>query len=176
MKLLVVVDMQNDFIDGVLGSPEAQAIVPAVAAKIKQYRENGDAIIYTADTHYAENYARTMEGQKLPVLHCVQGTHGWDIADGLYVPGAPVVTKVTFGSDELPRRIISLINYLGEELEAVEFVGLCTDICVISNVMITKAFLVDTPIIVDSKCCAGVTPASHENALNAMKMCHIDII
>lgn len=175
MKVLIVVDMQNDFIDGVLGTPEAISIVPNVKKKIEQYRQNGDAIIFTMDTHYNENYSRTMEGQKLPVPHCIQGTHGWEIADGLYVSGAPVITKYTFGSDELPTRIIALINYLGKELECIEFVGLCTDICVISNVMITKAFHCDTPIIVDSSCCAGVTPASHENALNAMKMCHIDV-
>ena len=172
MKLLVVVDMQNDFIDGALGSPEAQAIVPAVAAKIAEYKALGRPIIYTRDSHNS-NYLNTQEGQHLPVPHCIAGTHGWEIADGLYVEGSIVDNKHSFGSTNLVNYIAS--NYRGR-FDEIEVIGLCTDICVISNVMILKAYFPETPITVDSKCCAGVTPESHENALNAMKMCQIDII
>lgn len=172
MKLLVVVDMQNDFIDGALGSPEAQAIVPAVAAKIAEYKAHGRPIVYTRDSHNS-NYLNTQEGQHLPVPHCIAGTHGWEIADGLYVEGSVVDNKHSFGSTNLVDYIAT--NHRGRFKE-IEVVGLCTDICVISNVMILKAYFPETPITVDSKCCAGVTPASHENALNAMKMCQINII
>ena len=172
MKLLVVVDMQNDFIDGALGSPEAQAIVPAVAAKIAEYKASNRPIIYTRDSHNS-NYLNTQEGQHLPVPHCIAGTHGWEIADGLYVEGSIVDNKHSFGSTNLVNYIAS--NYRGR-FDEIEVIGLCTDICVISNVMILKAYFPEIPITVDSKCCAGVTPASHENALNAMKMCQIKII
>ena len=174
MKILVVVDMQNDFIDGALGSPEAQAIVPKVKEKIEQYVANGDKIFYTADTHFEESYEETMEGQKLPVLHCVHGTHGWQIADGLYVPNAPLVCKTTFGLWDIGQRLDGLAN--GEWIESIEIIGLCTSICVISNAMLIKSWFENTPIMVDSSCCACVTPESHENALNAMKMCQIDVI
>ena len=156
-RLLVVVDMQKDFVDGALGSKEAQAIVPHVIDKIKAYQGAGQEVVFTLDTHF-DDYMDTMEGKKLPVIHCVKGTPGWELAE------------VTFGSREL-------VDYaaLGQ-YESVELVGLCTDICVISNAMLIKAGIPDTPIQVDASCCAGVTPQSHENALNAMKMCHIDII
>ena len=175
MKILVVVDMQNDFIDGALGTPEAQAIVPNVAAKIQKYVENGDKVLFTADTHFAEDYLDRQEGRKLPVMHCIHGTHGWHLADGLYVSNAPLVTKTTFGCWDLGHRIQSMLDP-NEEFDSIEVVGLCTDICVISNVMIIKSWFEETPIIVDSSCCAGVTPESHENALNAMRMCHIEVI
>jgi nicotinamidase-related amidase len=170
MKVLVVVDMQNDFIDGALGTPEAQAIVPKVVEKIKQYKENGDKIIYTADTHF-HNYLDTMEGKKLPVPHCIHATRGWFIPSDIYIPDKPIVQKYTFGSS-------SLKHYMPfkEYIECIEFVGLCTDICVISNAMIIKSEFPEVPIIVDSSCCAGVTPESHQRALEAMKMCHIDVV
>jgi nicotinamidase-related amidase len=174
MKILVVVDMQNDFIDGALGTPEAQAIVPKVKAKIEQYVANGDKVFYTADTHHEENYDETMEGQKLPVLHCVHGTHGWQIADGLYVPNTPLVCKTTFGLWDIGHRLEALANK--EFIESIEVIGLCTDICVISNVMLIKSWFENTPIIVDSSCCAGVTPESHVNALRAMEMCQVNIV
>jgi nicotinamidase-related amidase len=174
MKILVVVDMQNDFIDGALGTPEAVAIVPKVAEKIKQYVANGDKVLYTADTHFEDKYADTMEGQKLPVPHCIHGTHGWQIADGLYVDNAPLVIKTTFGCWDIGNRLLALARR--KDLESIEVVGLCTDICVISNVMIIKSWFEDTPIIVDSSCCAGVTPESHTRALEAMKMCQIEVI
>lgn len=171
MKLLVVVDMQNDFIDRVLGTPEAQAIVPAVAEKIQEYTKGDCAIIYTRDTHH-DNYLETQEGKKLPVPHCIIGTEGWQIREGLYVKGSIIDDKPTFGSKNLPLYISSNFH----SVESIELVGLCTDICVISNAMMLKAYFPEIPIYVDSSCCAGVTPASHQNALEAMKMCQIEVI
>ena len=178
MKILVVIDMQNDFIDGALGSPEAQAIVPNVIAKVKQYAESGDGIIYTADTHGGD-YLKTMEGRKLPVPHCIHGTEGWEIPKDIYVFDAPVIMKDTFGSWELPHYVMNMAGSSVEEiekLESIEVIGLCTDICVISNVMMLKAWFPNTKIVVDATCCAGVSIGSHENALRAMMMCHIDVI
>ncbi len=166
MKTLVVVDMQKDFIDGSLGTKEAVAIVQNVAKKIRKYRKNGDQIIFTRDTHH-ENYLDTQEGKKLPVVHCIEGTEGWQISDKLEVkPDDIVINKVTFGH-VWDKEIIK-----GEEIE---LIGLCTDICVISNALGLKAVLPETPIKVDASCCAGVTPKSHLNALEAMKMCQIEV-
>ena len=166
-KILVVVDMQNDFIDGALGTPEAVSIVPYV----KEVIENFDGkVFFTRDTHF-ENYMDTQEGKNLPVKHCIQGTPGWEIRaelDALRTT-API-DKVTFGSSALPEILAK------ENPESVTFVGLCTDICVISNVMLTKAFFPEVPVIVDAKGCAGVTPESHKNALEAMKMCQVTVI
>lgn len=170
MKILCVIDMQNDFIDGALGTAEAVSIVGNVADKIDLYRKNGDTVIFTRDTHY-ENYMETAEGKKLPVPHCIKDTEGWQISDKLNVGESTIIDKLTFGSVELSEYIASLTD-----VEAVEFVGLCTDICVISNVLLLKAKLPETAISVDSGCCAGVTPESHSNALNAMKMCQIEIL
>ncbi len=164
MKTLIVVDMQNDFIDGALGTKEAQAIVGNVAAKIKEYRANGDEIIYTRDTH-DEDYLDTPEGKKLPVKHCIKGTKGWEIADGLYVAGADCIDKPNFGWP----------NWNERSFDEIELVGLCTDICVVSNALILKAQFPDVPVSVDASCCAGVTPDSHEAALITMKRCQIDI-
>lgn len=165
MKILVVVDMQNDFIDGALGTKEAVAIVPNVIEKIKNF---DGKVIYTRDTHY-ENYMETQEGKNLPVPHCIKGTEGWEIRseiDALRTEDA--IDKPTFGSIELG-------EYLKEQenVESITFIGLCTDICVISNVMIAKAALPEVSVIVDASCCAGVTPESHTNALAAMKMCQV---
>lgn len=164
-KTLLVIDMQNDFIDMALGTKEAVAIVPAVKAKIEAYKKAGDEIIYTRDTH-EENYLQTAEGQKLPVPHCIRNTKGWEIADGLYTEGAKIIDKPNFGWPLWDR----------EDLESVEIIGLCTDICVVSNALIIKATFPDIPVTVDSRCCAGVTPESHEAALLTMKMCQIDVI
>ena len=192
MKVLVVVDMQNDFITGPLGTPEAQAIVPKVAEKIKRYKENGDVVVYTMDTHYPD-YRETMEGRKLPIPHCIKLTDGWLIhPDILEAAGntynKSVIEKETFGSKRLTPSMratkyykLRAMEYVDDEeydsdFSMIEVVGLCTDICVISNAMILKSEFPDTPIIVDSSCCAGVTPESHQRALEAMKMCHIDVI
>lgn len=168
MKILVVVDMQKDFIDGALGTAEAVAIVPYV----KQVIETFDGkVLFTRDTHF-EDYMQTQEGKNLPVMHCVKGTPGWEIHPELEALRKTVaIDKLTFGSSELPK-----ILAREEHIESITFLGLCTDICVISNVMITKAFFPEVPVIVDAKGCAGVTPDSHKNALAAMKMCQVAVI
>ena len=169
MKLLAVIDMQNDFIDGALGTPEAVQIVEHVRAKIDVYLARGDQVVFTRDTH-PENYLETQEGKKLPVKHCVKGTSGWEISKKVYAAGCPVIDKPSFGSLELAEYAAGLAD-----LEEIEVIGLCTDICVISNVMILKAKLPEVPIVVDASCCAGVTPQSHANALEAMKMCQVEV-
>ncbi|MCD8006987.1 MAG: cysteine hydrolase [Oscillospiraceae bacterium] len=169
MKALIVIDMQNDFIDGALGTAEAVLIVPNVKKKIQAHLAAGGTGIYTRDTH-TEDYLSTQEGRNLPVVHCIKGTPGWEIADGIYVDGCQIVDKPSFGSTELPKILAEIPN-----LESIELVGLCTDICVISNAMILKAAFPEVPITVDSSCCAGVSPESHENALKAMAVCQIKI-
>lgn len=175
-KLLIVVDMQNDFIDGALGTEEAIAIVPNVINKIKNYQSNHDTIVFTQDTHF-EPYLETNEGKHLPVVHCIKGTVGWQICEPIktvtHLKDHLVYEKVTFGSSSFA---LDLSNGEYNDYDSIEFVGLCTDICVISNVMLAKTFLPEKEIIVDASCCAGVTKESHINALNAMKMCHISII
>lgn len=168
-KVLVVVDMQNDFIDGALGTREAEAIVPYVKKKIEEYKRSGDTVIFTRDTH-DKDYLKTQEGRKLPVEHCIKGTFGWEISPELDTKDSMIIDKNTFGS-------VSLMSYIAENYKDAEFelVGLCTDICVISNAIMLKAFLPEAVITVDASCCAGVTPQSHKNALEAMKMCHINI-
>ena len=170
MKVLVVVDMQNDFIDGALGTQEARDIVGNVKEKIKGYLAAGSRIVYTQDTHKGD-YLQTQEGQKLPVEHCLRGTRGWDIAPEIYVKGCPIIEKPAFGSLELAE----LVAGLGE-IQSVELIGIATDICVISNALILKAKLPEVPVIVDASCCAGITPQSHDNALEAMKMCQIEVV
>lgn len=167
-KLLLVIDMQNDFIDGALGTPEAVAIVPYV----KEVIENFDGtVIFTRDTHF-ENYMSTQEGANLPIPHCIKGTDGWEICSALKpLCKTEPIDKITFGSMDLPSIVKELPG-----LESITLVGLCTDICVISNAMILKAFFPEVPIYIDAKACAGVTPETHQNALNAMKMCQIKII
>lgn len=163
-KTLIVVDMQKDFIDGALGSKEAVAIVENVKNKIAQYQENGDEIIFTRDTHQTD-YLNTNEGKNLPVEHCIQGTDGWKIQEGLEVPGAIYIDKPTFG----------YMNWKDYNLEEVEMVGLCTDICVVSNALIIKATYPEIQVSVDASCCAGVTLESHMAALTTMKMCQVKV-
>lgn len=168
-ELLVVVDMQNDFITGALGTKEAQAIVPHVKAKIESFVQNGMPVIFTRDTHY-EDYFDTQEGFRLPVMHCVEGTEGWEIESTLQLETAMVFDKISFGSPELAA-------YIKEaEFDTVTLVGVCTDICVISNAMLIKAFDPEVLVQVDAACCAGVSPESHETALRAMKQCQIEIL
>ena len=176
MKALVVVDMQNDFITGSLGTPEAQAIVPNVKKKIKEYRENGDLIVFTRDTHHRE-YLDTKEGEKLPVEHCIVYSWGWEIADGLRCDDEHVVNKGTFGSNNLVRHLAHEFWHGGNgHFTEIELVGLCTDICVVSNALLLKAtFYNDCEITVDATCCAGVTPETHEAALRTMEMCQINV-
>ena len=170
MKTLIVVDMQNDFIDGALANPAAAAIVKPMAEYIKNFEGH---IIFTRDTHF-DDYLETQEGKNLPVPHCIKDTKGWEIRaelDSLRTTEA--IDKVTFGSSELPAKLEELNN--AEAIESITFVGLCTDICVISNVMVTKAFFPEIPVIVDAACCAGVSPETHKNALEAMKICQVKV-
>lgn len=175
-RLLVVVDMQNDFITGSLGTKEATCIVERVVNKIKEYEENNDRIIFTMDTHF-DNYMETKEGEYLPVRHCIKDSDGWNICTSITntcdICDYKVYEKVTFGSSELAKDIMSGMY---DDISEIELVGLCTDICVISNALLIKSFLPEIPITVDSSCCAGVTSESHNNALEAMKMCQINII
>ena len=167
---LIVVDMQNDFIDGALGTKEAEAIVDRVAEKIRGF--DGE-VIFTRDTH-GEDYSQTQEGARLPVPHCIRGSVGWQIREGLVsIRPCTVIDKPTFGSAELGAMLAQ--RDLEEKIGEICVIGLCTDICVISNALLIKAFLPETPIVVDAACCAGVTPQSHRNALEAMKMCQITI-
>lgn len=170
MKLLIVVDMQKDFIDGALGTKEAQNILPNVQAKIKQYKQEGNPILFTRDTH-SEEYLKTQEGKLLPVPHCIKNTAGWQINSALDTDGAVIIDKPSFGSLDLA--VFVKKNYA--QVEEIELVGLCTDICVLSNAIILKAAFPEVTITVDSAACAGVTPQSHNNALEAMKMCQIQV-
>ena len=167
MKILIVVDMQNDFIDCALGTKEAVAIVENVAKKIRDF---DGRVIFTKDTHQ-EDYLKTQEGKNLPVTHCIKGSDGWQISSALQVPADAVIfEKPTFGSVALGEYLKKL-----EPIDSIEVIGLCTDIWVISNALLIKAFLPEVPISVDASCCAGVTPESHRNALSAMKMCQVKV-
>ena len=170
MKLLVVVDMQTDFVDGALGTPEAQAIIDNVVKKVTEAKEQGIQIVFTMDTHQAD-YLETMEGKNLPVEHCIKGTDGWKLIPQLRDLAADsiILEKPTFGSAALSHLVAK------NSFDEIELIGLCTDICVISNALLVKAAVWETPISVDASCCAGVTPQSHNNALEAMKMCQIII-
>lgn len=173
--ILVVIDMQNDFIDGSLGTAEAAAIVPGVVRKVNEFQ---GTVIFTRDTHTAE-YLHTAEGRKLPVEHCIRGTTGWELHPLLEEArgrlDAVIFDKITFGSKELAAYLLDNIKAYGG-IRSITLCGLCTDICVISNALLIKSFLPEIPVIVDSMCCAGVTPESHANALAAMKMCQIEVV
>lgn len=175
-KIVVVVDVQRDFVDGALGTAEAQKMVPVLLAKLWKEWEQGTGFVFTMDTH-GEDYLETNEGKRLPVPHCIRGTAGWELMPELQEfirevkkagGKAEVLEKPSFGSTELPALV--------KEAEVIELVGLCTDICVISNAMIVKAYYPEKGLQVDASCCAGVTPESHRNALEAMKSCQIDIL
>ena len=173
MKYLIVIDMQKDFISGSLGTKEARAILPGVVKKVRNY---DGKVIFTKDTHTSD-YLNTQEGRNLPVKHCILGEDGWYLDEQL---GAiedeadwKVYNKPTFGSVELASDLKKENDQ--DPIEEIELCGLCTDICVISNALLFKAFMPETPIVVDAACCAGVTPESHKNALEAMKMCQIAI-
>ncbi len=167
MKYLLVIDVQKDFVDGALGTPEAQAIIPRVKERISEYRANGGKVIYTRDTHGAD-YLSSNEGKYLPVEHCIEGTDGWQIYDGVYDGESPIVDKPTFGYLGWKDYIID-----GGEL-VIELIGLCTDICVVSNALILKALFPDATVKVDGSACAAVTPETHIAALETMKMCQVE--
>lgn len=170
-KILVVIDMQNDFINGSLGTKEAESIVPNVINKIKEYEPKN--IYATRDTHY-ENYLETSEGKNLPVAHCIKDSEGWKINNEIMqeLSESKIIDKITFGSTDLADVLFARNDKSDIEIE---LVGLCTDICVVSNALLLKARMPETHISVDSACCAGVTPESHDAALTTMKMCQIDI-
>ena len=177
-KILLLIDCQNDFIDGVLGTEEAQKALPGIVKKVNKF--DGDGIFYTLDTHY-DNYLSTQEGKKLPVKHCIVDTPGWEypkeLTDAMIEKSKTCklrsATKITFGADFLPGLIRGTFPH---EYFEIEVVGFCTDICVISNVLILKAAFPEAKITVDSSCCAGVTPEKHQAALEVMKSCQIDVI
>ncbi len=172
-EILVAVDLQNDFIDEALGTKEAEAIVENAVKKILSYK--GKKVFATMDTHH-EDYMDTVEGKHLPVPHCIKGTHGWEIApkilSALKEVDAEIIEKPTFGSIELSQAVKEYAE--GEDVK-IELIGLCTDICVISNALLLKANLYGSEIYVDPECCAGVTPESHDAAIATMKMCHINM-
>lgn len=171
MRYLIVVDMQKDFVTGVLGTREAQQILPAVADKVQGFEGQ---VIFTRDTHQSE-YMQTQEGKNLPVPHCIEGSEGWQLVDVLeeirVERNLPVYDKVTFGCPELARDLVKEDEQ--EPIESIELIGVCTDICVVSNALTIKAHLPEVPIYVDPACCAGVTPQAHEAALATMKSCQI---
>lgn len=170
-NVLIVVDMQNDFIDGALGSKEAQAIVDNVAKKVKKAHKNGDMIIFTKDTHY-DNYLDTEEGKNLPIPHCIMDTEGWEIINKIEIPHeANILQKHTFGA-----KFLSDYLLMCDDIKNIELVGLCTDICVISNAIVAKTAEPNAHIIVDASCCAGVTPESHDTALASMKTLQVEVI
>ena len=170
-QILIVVDMQNDFIDGALGTKEAATIVPKVEDKIRNF--DGE-VFFTRDTHETW-YLETQEGKNLPVPHCIRGTEGWQIRKELdALRKTEPIDKETFGSTDLAADLLAL--HEDEEIGSITLVGLCTDICVISNALLLKATLPEVPIYVDAACCAGVTPESHENALKAMEACQIKVM
>lgn len=176
MKILLMIDMQNDFINGALGNKEARAILPKVCERVRDFvSDNADCFFYTMDTHY-ENYLETREGRKLPVPHCIKNTFGWELSGQLkeMIAGVPEnnrIEKNTFGSETLPSIIRSAVG----EIDEIEIIGVCTDICVISNAIILKAFFPEAKITVNGSLCAGTSEEAHKTALEAMKMCFIDI-
>ncbi|WP_027868590.1 cysteine hydrolase family protein [Eubacterium sp. AB3007] len=170
-KILVVIDMQNDFVDGSLGTAEAEAIVENVKQKIRTYAP--EDVFATMDTH-GEDYMNTQEGENLPVLHCIKGTEGWEIRSDIaaLMPGARIYEKPTFGSTRLAADLADIAR---EEEIRIELIGLCTDICVVSNALLLKAMMPEVEISVDASCCAGVTPEKHLAALETMRSCQIQV-
>lgn len=173
MRYLIIVDMQKDFVAGALGTEEAQRILPAVVEKARTFEGQ---VIFTRDTHQSD-YMETQEGKFLPVPHCVQGSEGWQLADALEEIRArknlPVYDKVTFGCPQLAEDLAQINR--GEPIECIELIGVCTDICVVSNALTIKAYLPEVPMYVDPACCAGVTPQAHEAALATMRSCQIQM-
>ncbi len=186
MNILIVVDMQNDFVNGSLGTKEAQAIIPHVVKRIQEAKAAGWTIYVTQDTHFSD-YLHTQEGEKLPVKHCLLGTEGWklneDVQSALANYPYCLVHKSTFGSDHMIEELLMLTdsNYRFDlecngQPDTFELIGLCTDICVVSNAILVKTYFPEDRVVVNSACCAGVTPALHEAALKVMQSCQIDVI
>lgn len=168
-KALIVIDMQNDFVFDALGSADAQKILPNVIKRIEKARADGEQVIFTRDTH-ENDYLTTQEGRKLPVPHCIKGTRGWAICDGLYQSGDLVFDKPVFGS-------IELAKYLQQKsFDGIEFIGVCTDICVVSNVLLAKAVCLQTEVFVRENCCAGLSKDKHNAALETMRSCQVTVL
>lgn len=181
MKILIVVDAQNDFVNGPLGTKEAECAIPHIVNKINTYREDdNNSIIFTKDTHDGENYLLTLEGKKLPVNHCMIGSSGWELVSDIHKKiddyKDRIVRKDSFGYNHWKEIITSIYFNKNFRLDGIELCGFCTDICVICNALIIKTLFPNIPIIVDAKCCAGSTPEKHLAALEVMKSCQIDII
>ena len=174
MDILIVVDMQNDFVSGALGTPEAAGIVPFVAGRLVDGINRGEEILFTRDTH-GPDYLETQEGRRLPVPHCIRGTEGWEIIPQLQpdTVGRTVIDKPTFGSRALGEEVARLNEK--EPVEKITLIGVCTDICVLSNALLAKAFLPEAEIVVEANCCAGVTPEAHRTALAALGPCQITV-
>ena len=174
MDILIVVDMQNDFVSGALGTPEAAGIVPFVAGRVVDGINRGEEILFTRDTH-GPDYLETQEGRRLPVPHCIRGTEGWEIIPQLQpdTVGRTVIDKPTFGSRALGEEVARLNEK--EPVEKITLIGVCTDICVLSNALLAKAFLPEAEIVVEANCCAGVTPEAHRTALAALGPCQITV-
>jgi len=166
-RTLIVIDMQNDFIDGALGTKEAQAIIPNVKAKIEEYRKCGNNIIFTRDTH-DDNYLKTREGRHIPVIHCVKGTFGWQISDkiGFDEKNDICIDKPSFG----------WTHWDDFKFDEVEIIGVCTDVCVVSNAVLIRSLNPEINVTVDAECCAGATPETHKSALRTMEMCQINVV
>lgn len=186
MRVLVVVDVQNDFVTGPLGSITAQTIIPHMRKRIKEYADGDTLILFTKDTH-DENYGKTLEGVHLPIAHCVRGTPGWSLVKDISTLADGYSNFLIFSDEEVIRsrilkdtfgsvKLAEILKQYEKEITDITFMGFCTDICVISNVLLTKAFLPNTRIIVDASCCAGTTLDKHLAALEVMKSCQIDII
>lgn len=177
MKLLIMIDMQNDFTTGVLGNEETKNIISPVCNAIENYKKSSIPMIYTMDTH-EDNYLQTQEGKNLPVRHCIIGTDGWERPDEIKNAMKNMTTikveKNTFGAKTLPEDVKKIMEVYN--ITSIELIGVCTDICVISNAMLLKAFFPEIEISVNAACCAGTTPAAHDRALEAMKNCQINII
>ena len=177
MKIVIIVDCQNDFITGSLGTPEAQAMIPRLVDKIN-HSSDDTYFIFTKDTHY-DNYLETAEGKKLPIKHCIKETEGWEIPAELteHFANSPfTIEKSTFGSYNLVEMIIEIIDSNDDKVEEIELCGLCTDICVVTNALILKTSFPECDIVVNSKCCAGTTPEAHEAALAVMRSCQIEVV
>lgn len=177
MKILIVVDVQNDFVTGALANPEAQKRIPNVVQKIKDAAAAGEHIIFTQDTHY-DNYMETLEGKKLPVPHCISGTPGHDIVPEVLAAGAQyeIVQKGTFGDIFLADGIAAILDYDDSLIEEIELIGFVSSICVISNALLLRANFPDTPITIDASCCAGLTEEDHDAAMIVAQNCQIDVI
>lgn len=184
---LLVIDMQNDFVTGALGSKEAQAIIPNVKERVQQYTQANKGIIFTKDTHYEESYLNSQEGQQLPIPHCIAYTEGWELIDGLIdnkIPHPIIINKIQFGSPTVAVSVASLLNVIPvlsthQEFvvrRSLEVIGLDTDCCVLANVVMVRTMLPQVEVFINEECCAGSSPEMHQKALDVMKMYQVKVM